>query len=123
MDTTLLILVVLGFALYFWSRARDASEVARKHGLDACERAGVQLLDHSVALVKLGLRRGNDGRLGMVRQYRFDYSREGSDRASGALALHGLKLLWITAPEPLPPPSVPEPPQARLQGRSFGHWG
>lgn len=122
MDTTLLVLVVLGPVLYFWARARDASEVARRHGLEACERAGVQLLDHSVALVKLGMKRGEDGRLGLVRQYRFDYSREGSDRSSGALALHGLKLLWITAPEPLPPPSVPDP-IPRLGTRGFGNWG
>ncbi len=119
---TLIILVALGLALYFWSRARDASEVARRHGLDACERAGVQLLDHSVALTKLGIKRGDDGRLGMVRQYRFDYSREGSDRSSGALALHGLKLLWITAPEPLQPPSAPDA-VPRLGSRGFGNWG
>ncbi|MFY8135823.1 MAG: hypothetical protein ACOVKS_12550 [Aquimonas sp.] len=56
-----------------------------------------------------------------MRQYRFDYSREGSDRASGALALHGLKLLWITAPEPLTPPAVDVQPA--IAPRSFGHWG
>lgn len=122
MDTTLIILVLLGFALYFWARTRDAGEVARRHGLEACERAGVQLLDHSVALVRLSFKRGDNGRMGMVRQYRFDYSREGTDRASGALALHGLKLLWITAPEPLPPPSVPDS-IPRLETRSYGNWG
>jgi hypothetical protein len=121
MDTTLILLVLLGVGVFAWARARDAAEVARRHGLEACERAGVQLLDHSVALVKLALKRSEDGRLGLVRQYRFDYSREGSDRASGALALHGLKLLWITAPEPLTPPAVDVQPA--IAPRSFGHWG
>lgn len=121
MDTTLILLVLLGLGLYSWARARDAAEVARRHGLEACERAGVQLLDHSVALVKLALKRSEDGRLGLVRHYRFDYSREGSDRASGALALHGLRLLWITAPEPLAP--SPADIRPTIAPRSFGHWG
>ena len=122
MDTTLLILILLGAGLYAWSRARDAAEVARRYGIEACQRAGVQLLDHSVALTRLSLRRGETGRLGIVRQFRFDYSREGSDRSSGALALHGLNLLWITAPEPLPiTVAVPSPPPP--SPRQIGHWG
>jgi hypothetical protein len=122
MDTTLLVLVAFGFGLFAWMRARDAAEVARRLGFEACERAGVQLLDHTVALVKFGVKRNAKGRLGIVRHYRFDYSREGSDRASGALALLGVDLLWITAPEPLTE-TAPPPVQAALPGRSFGNWG
>jgi hypothetical protein len=122
MDMTLALLIFLGPALYAWARARDAAELARQHGLEACARAGVQLLDHSVALVKLGLKRDEDGRLRVLRQYRFEYSREGADRSAGALALLGLNLLWITAPEPLPAAADLRPP-ASLPGRSFGHWG
>lgn len=121
METSLILLVLFGLGLYAWMRARDAAEEARRLGAEACERAGVQLLDHSVALVKLGLKRTDSGRLGVVRQYRFDYSREGSDRASGGLALLGMKLLWITAPEPL---SDSRPPTVQaLPGRSYGNWG
>lgn len=121
MDTTLLLLVLFGLGLYAWMRARDAAEVARRLGFEACERAGVQLLDHTVALVKLGLKRNASGRLGIVRQYRFDYSREGSDRSSGGLALLGLNLLWITAPEPLTETADAKPQALPL--RSFGNWG
>lgn len=120
METSLILLLLFGLGLYAWMRARDAAEEARRLGAEACERAGVQLLDHSVALVKLGLKRNEAGRLGIVRQYRFDYSREGSDRASGGLALLGLKLLWITAPEPLSEPQATAP---LLPGRSYGNWG
>ena len=121
MDTALLLLVCFGLGLYAWMRARDAAEIARRHGARACETAGVQLLDQTVALVKLGLRRDESGRLRVLRQYRFDYSRDGSDRMSGGLALLGQKLQWITAPEP--PAPAPAPDAAPPPLRSFGHWG
>ncbi len=87
MDTTLILLILLGLGLYTWARARDAAELARRHGLEACERAGVQLLDHSVALVKLALKRSDDGRLGIVRQYRFDYRQRRTRPARSEAAL------------------------------------
>lgn len=123
MDIALLLLLGFGIGLYAWMRARDAAEVARQHGARACEQAGVQLLDQTVALVKLGLRRDDSGRVRMLRQYRFDYSRDGSDRMSGGLALLGLKLQWITAPEPPAPAATQAPPTAPMQIRSFGNWG
>lgn len=123
MDIALLLLLCFGVGLYAWMRARDAAEVARRHGAQACAQAGVQLLDHTVALVKLGLRRDEDGRLRVLRQYRFDYSRDGSDRLSGGLALLGLKLQWITSPEPPAPAPVDPPAPATLPLRSFGNWG
>jgi hypothetical protein len=119
MDIALLLLIALGLGHYAWLRARDAAERARALGAEACERAGVQLLDQTVALVKLGIRRNEQGRLSMLRQYRFDYSRDGSDRESGGLALLGTRLLWITSPEPPAPPVSP----LELPTRSYGHWG
>ncbi|MCG6117697.1 MAG: DUF3301 domain-containing protein [Aquimonas sp.] len=119
----MLLLVCFGLGLYAWMRARDAAELARQHGARACEQAGVQLLDHTVALVKMGVRRDESGRLRVLRQYRFDYSRDGSDRMSGGLALLGLKLQWITAPDPPAPVAVEPVSPAQLPLRSFGSWG
>jgi hypothetical protein len=119
MDIALLLLIAFAVGLYAWTRARDAAEEARRLGAEACERAGVQLLDHTVALVRLGLRRNESGRLSVMRQYRFDYSRDGSDRESGGLALLGTRLLWITAPEPLQ--AAPTAPV--LPYRGYGNWG
>jgi hypothetical protein len=110
LDTTLLLLVAFGFGAFFWSQARRAAEQARALGSDACRRAGVQLLDQSVSLHRVALRRGESGWLQLLREYRFDYSRDGVDRLRGSLALQGGRLLWITSPEPKPPPqpSAPE---------------
>ena len=66
---TLLILMILGaMGFAFWSASRAAAEQAILLGGDACRTAGVQLIDHTVHATGLRLRRGEDGRHGMVDQ-------------------------------------------------------
>jgi hypothetical protein len=98
--TPLILLIVIGVSALAWSDARAASELATRLGRDACARAGVQWLDQSMALTRLGLRRASDGRMRLMRQYRFDYSLQGDDRHHGGLALLGRELLWISSPTP-----------------------
>ena len=100
MLTPLLVLIAFGLLALLWSESRAAAELARHHGRDACAAAGVQWLDQSVMLTRLALRRAGDGRLGVWRQYRFEYSLQGDDRQQGSLALLGRELLWISTPPP-----------------------
>lgn len=100
MTTTLIILLLIGAFVLFWSAARDAAEHARIHARDACNRQQVQLLDQSVALRRVRLRRGEDGRMRFQRTYQFAFSAEGDDRQTGELALLGRELLWISEPQP-----------------------
>ena len=106
MLTPLISLIAFGLLALLWSETRAASELAHRHGREACAAAGVQWLDQSVALTKIGLRRAADGRLRVLRHYRFDYSWHGDDRQHGSLALLGRELQWISAPHrevPVPP--------------------
>lgn len=98
MTTTLILLLLIGAFVLFWSAARDAAESARRHARLACQRGGVQLLDQSVALRQLRMRRGDDGRMRLLRTYQFAYSARGDDRQLGELALLGRDLLWISEP-------------------------
>jgi hypothetical protein len=100
MTTTLILLLLIGGFVLFWSAARDAAELARLHARQACQRQQVQLLDQSVALKRVRLRRGEDGRVRFQRQYQFAYSVRGHDRQLGELALLGRELIWISEPEP-----------------------
>jgi hypothetical protein len=97
--TPLIALIVFGLIAIAWSESRAAAELASRYGREACARSGVQWLDHSVALARLGVRRASDGRLRVFRQYRFDYSWQGDDRQHGTLALLGRELLWISLPQ------------------------
>lgn len=104
MLTPLLLLIGFGVLALAWSEARAAAERARVHGREACAAAGVQWLDQNVMLTRIGLRRGADGRLRVLRHYRFDYSLHGDDRHQGSLALLGRDLQWISAPSTTTPP-------------------
>ncbi len=95
----LLALIAFGLLALVWSETRAAAELASRYGREACASAGVQWLDQSVALTKIALRRAPDGRLRVLRHYRFDYSWQGDDRQHGGLALLGRELQWISAPQ------------------------
>ncbi len=94
----LMIAVAIGFAL--WNSARAAAERAEDLGREACRAANVQWLDHSVHATGIRLRRGRNGWLGFERSFRFDYSRDGSDRHVGRLVLRGKELVSFSGPLP-----------------------
>ena len=85
-------------AFAFWSAARAAAERAEAMGRDACQAAGVQWLDQTVHANGLRLRRGDNGRLGFERSFRFEYSQDGSDRHVGRLVLRGGRLVAFSGP-------------------------
>ena len=92
----LLVAIALGYA--WWSSARTAAERAEEVGRNACQAAGVQWLDQSVHADGLRLRRRRDGRLGLERSFRFEYSEDGQERHVGRLVLMGDELVSFTGP-------------------------
>lgn len=93
-----LVLILLGY--YLWHGALKAREQARAIGHALCARARVQLLDQTVALQRLGIARGADGRLHLRRRYRFELSIDGVDRHSGTLEILDGELLSHSLPMP-----------------------
>lgn len=98
MPTLVLLMIVAAAAFAFWSASRAAAERAEALGRDACRAAGVQWLDQSVHEIRIRLCRLENGRLGLERTFRFDYSRDGDDRHSGRLVLRGDRLVSFTGP-------------------------
>lgn len=86
---TLLLLVLLGLMLWFWQDSLRARERAREASALACQRSGVQLLDDTVALERLWLRRDRDGRLRLERVYLFEFTDTGATRRLGRLVMLG----------------------------------
>ncbi len=91
-----LIALVAGAA--WFNGARRAAELAQDVGRRACRRNGVQWLDESVHASGLRIRRKADGWLGLERDFRFEYSRDGSDRHVGSLSLLGGELVRFVGP-------------------------
>lgn len=89
---SILALLLLG---WFWLDSLRAREIATGISRAACERRGLQFLDQTVSLVRLGLRRTGGG-LRLRRVYRFDFSEEGVGRRDGYLVLVGVDLVELS---------------------------
>ncbi len=93
--STLLAITALLAAIWFWLDSLRAREIATGIGRAACKRQGVQFLDYTVALQKLGLRWLNEG-VRLRRVYRFDYSEEGAGRHTGHIVMLGIQLVDLS---------------------------
>jgi hypothetical protein len=101
----LLFLVVIAVAWLKLSRARDrAIHEARTR----CQQHGLQLLDETVGLSGLRLRRLGDRRV-LERRYSFEVSIDGNDREAGHLWMIGHVLTALILPTiELYTPELPE---------------
>ncbi len=96
---SLIILMIVGAALFaYWNAARAAAEHAKQLGRNACSAAEVLWLDESVHASGIRVRRGDDGRLGFERNFRFEYSYDGVDRHVGRMVLRGERLVSFVGP-------------------------
>lgn len=87
MIESLLPLLVVLAVLYAWQNALRTRERARALGHELCAQAGVQLLDQTVALRWMRLRRLPGHGVRLWRCYGFELSTNGSDRQRGSLDL------------------------------------
>ncbi len=96
--TMIFVMLAGGATFSWWSASRAAAERAGQLGREACDRAGVQWLDQAVHAHSMRLRRGDDGRLGVERNFRFEYSDDGIQRHIGQLVLRGDRLIAFSGP-------------------------
>jgi len=85
-------LIVVGVTLLFWRDSLGAREQARAASSHACRQSNVQLLDDTVALERLWLRRDRDGRLKWERLYVFEFTDTGHRRQTGRVLLIGWRV-------------------------------
>lgn len=92
-----LLLLMTGAVAWFWVDALNARESALAAVRALCRAEGLQLLDFTVAAVRLRPARDADGRLRLQRVYQFDYSDTGDNRRRGSVVLLGRQVLVINA--------------------------
>lgn len=95
--TDMLVLLALGATVGAWMKLSRAREHAVREARAQCQRHGVQLLDETVGLRRVRLRRVN-GLRRLERCYEFEVSVEGNDRASGRLWMIGHSLSSLSLP-------------------------
>lgn len=92
-------LLLAGLIVALWVDAMGAHELARAHGRRLCDDAKLQLIDDSVALQRVRVKRAH-GRLALLRRYRFDVSFDGTDRHGATITLLGRTRLSYVLPIP-----------------------
>lgn len=95
---TWLLLLAIACTVWLWMDALAARERAIYYGREVCRASGVQLLDQTVALKRVRIRRV-DGLPTLVRRYGFEISLDGSDRHRGHLDLSGHHLSTWSLPQ------------------------
>jgi len=95
----LLTAVVIAVA-WFWSSSLRARESAVAMGARACRTLGVQFLDDTVALKRIGLGRNRNGRMILQRVYGFEFTQNGSRRYEGQVALHSDRIQAVHLDHP-----------------------
>jgi hypothetical protein len=106
--STLNLLLVLLALLWFWRDTLRVREIAIRISRNACQSHGVQFLDQTVALHRLGVRWLRSG-LKLRRVYEFDYSLEGSGRRTGYVVMLGTENVSLHID--LPTPGMDSDPQ------------
>lgn len=99
MASFLLTIIVLGAGLA-WSSALQSKHAATEMCRRLCDEAGLQMLDHSVSINKLGLGKDPRGRIRLQRVYTFEFSVQGVSRYQGQLALTGRRLTAVYLDHP-----------------------
>ena len=85
---------VLG-AVWLWHSSMAARERANAAAAEACARLRLDLLDGTVSLSRLGLRRDDTGRLRLERTYAFEYSDDGRRRLAGFVVVLGTRIASV----------------------------
>lgn len=101
--------VVLGI-IWFWHASMSAREHANGAAREACQRLRLVMLDGTVAIARLWIRRDADGRLRIERTYGFDYTDDGHRRLRGFVVTLGARVISVglaSATSVGPPPGGP----------------
>lgn len=88
-------MLVLGVVAWAWYGGTKAKETAVRAARRACERHHQQLLDETVSLQRMRLRRDGSGRVRVLRSYGFEFSADGLARRPGELELLGQRLMAV----------------------------
>jgi hypothetical protein len=86
---SLLILVAIIAVILFWYESLRVRESVTHMCRQICEKCNLQLLDQTVSLISIRIRRSASGYPFLYRVYQFEVSNNGVDRFSGYVAMSG----------------------------------
>ncbi len=87
----LALLIFIAFLTWYWADSMRSRERAVRFADAACRERDVLLLDQTVRLIRLQIRRSPSG-IRMRRTYRFEYTEEDAGRHDGHIVMLGPEL-------------------------------
>lgn len=90
---TIFLLVAILLVVYIWFESLRLREFVIKHCNHLCQESDLQMLDQTVALISLSLKKTSNGGLALKRKYQFEVSGNGVDRFPGYITLFGSSII------------------------------
>lgn len=94
----MILFILLGMSVWFWFDTLHSLETAKGLCKRACKQFNLQLLDDTVVLVQIRLKRDRRGQVKIQRAYSFEFSDTGNNRQIGTLLLLGTTLEIVELP-------------------------
>lgn len=85
----LFFIFAIALLIWFWHDTMRAREQAISIGRRHCQEDGLQLLDETVSLSSMKLKRDSEGQVTFRRVYEFEFSDNGNNRRVGSITLLG----------------------------------
>ena len=92
---SLFLLLLLTLIVIFWFESLRIREYVIARCQQVCKEANLQLLDQTVALVTMSVKRASKGSLHLYRKYQFEVSQNGIDRHKEYVTLLGKTITSI----------------------------
>jgi len=98
---SVLFLAIIIVIILIWFESLRVRESVTRMCRELCEKSDLQLLDQTVSLASISLRRSVSRRTFLHRIYHFEVSSNGSDRFAGYVSLAGrtVEAVQIDSPE------------------------
>jgi hypothetical protein len=95
---SVILLALLGVVAWFWFDTIQCQEIAKNICKHTCRQLQLQLLDDTIALKRVRLKRNQNGRLALQRTYQFEFSDGGNNRQQGMVIMRGIALEILDIP-------------------------
>lgn len=92
---TLFWLFVVGFATWYWWRAKAIKDFVLQAARNYCKKMDVMLLDDAVYLRGLWFKRDDNGRIRVWRRFLFDFTSTGDERYVGRIIMLGQRIIHM----------------------------
>jgi hypothetical protein len=90
--------MLLGAVAWFWFDTLQCRERAKIICKQKCKELNLLLLDDTIALMRIRLKRNSRGRLTLQRMYQFEFSEGDNMRQHGMVMMRGIFLEMLEIP-------------------------